>query len=198
MAIEFLMLQGVRNLAPLSISPSSGVNLIYGLNGSGKTSVLESLFYLGRAKSFRTNKKQEIVNTNASELIVSAKVEQKETEHRLGIQLDENGGNKLKLDGENINRLSEASSLVPCQLITPESFDVFWSSPKARRSFLDFGLFHVEHEYQKQWLEFSKLLKQTNALLRAGNASPRELEYWYKTYLVAGNKIDGLRERFLT
>ena len=135
---------------------------------------------MGRAKSFSTNKKLEIVNTQSSELVVSAKLEQKDTEHRLGIQLDENGGNKLKLDGEVITSLSEASSLVPCQLITPESFDVFWSSPKARRAFLDFGLFHVEHEYQKQWLEFSKLLKQTNALLRLGNASQRELSIGIK------------------
>ena len=55
----------------------------------------------------------------------------------------------------------------------------------------------MEHEYQKQWLEFSKLLKQTNALLRYGSANHRELEYWYKTYLQAGNKIDDLREAFL-
>ncbi len=197
MLIKQLYIAGFRNIQAANINTEERVNIFFGKNGSGKTSVLESLFYLGRAKSFRTNKKQEVINTEQSSLVVSAQVEQKDNEHRLGIQLDESGNNRLKLDGEMITRLSEASSLVPCQIITPESFDVFWSSPKARRSFLDFGLFHVEHEYQKNWLEYSKLLKQTNALLKLGNADKRELEYWYKTYLAAGNKIDSLREAFL-
>lgn len=197
MLIKQLYIAGFRNIEAASLTTEKRVNVFFGKNGSGKTSVLESLFYLGRARSFRTNKKQEIVKVGNPNLIVSAQLEQQDNEHRLGIQLDGNGSNRLKLDGEIVTRLSEASSLVPCQLITPESFDVFWSSPKARRSFLDFGLFHVEHEYQKQWLEFSKLLKQTNALLRSGNANQRELEYWYKTYLQAGNRIDDLREAFL-
>jgi len=197
MLIKQLYIAGFRNIEAASIVTDKRVNVFFGKNGSGKTSILESLFYLGRAKSFRTNRKQEIINNDKADLVVSAQIDQKEADHRLGIQLDNNGGNKLKLDGEVINKLSEASSLVPCQLITPESFDIFWSSPKARRSFIDFGLFHVEHEYQKSWLEFSKLLKQTNALLRLGNASQREVEYWYKTYIEAGNKIDSLREAFL-
>jgi DNA replication and repair protein RecF len=196
--IKQLYIAGFRNIEAANIETDKRVNVFYGKNGSGKTSILESLFYLGRAKSFRTNKKSEIVKTGMSDLVVSAKLDQKENEHRLGIQLDESGNNRLKLDGEILNRLSEASTLVPSQLITPESFDVFWSSPKARRSFLDFGLFHVEHEYQKLWAGYVKLLKQTNALLRQGNASLREIEYWYEAYLVSANKIDDLRETFLT
>lgn len=197
MLIEQLHIAGFRNIVAADISTSKRVNIFYGKNGSGKTSILESLFYLGRAKSFRTNKKKELVNTKCKDLVVRAKLHQDNNEHQLGILFGSDGSNKIKLDGELLTKLSEASSLVPTQLITPESFDVFWSSPKARRAFVDFGLFHVEHEFKEKWLEFNKLLKHTNALLRNSNSTYREIEYWYKTYLKSAVELDGLREAFL-
>lgn len=81
-------------------------------------------------------------------------------------------------------------------MITPESFDVFFNAPKARRSYLDFGLFHVEHEYQNHWVTYNRLQKQTNALLRMGNSEDRELLYWYKNLIEAANRVEALREMF--
>ena len=197
MLVEQLYIAGFRNIEAANVVTDKQVNIFFGKNGSGKTSILESLFYLGRAKSFRTNKKQEIIRTDSNELIVSAKICQKDQHHQLGIGLDKKGTTKLKLNGDDLQRLSEASSLVPSQLITPESFDVFWSSPKSRRSFIDFGLFHVEHEYKNKWQDYIKLLKHNNALLRNPNSSYREIEYWYRSYLTLANEIDSLREAFL-
>ncbi len=197
MLISQLNILGFRNIETAKITTNKRVNVFYGKNGSGKTSILESLFFLSRAKSFRTSKKSELVKDGSSLLAVSAEIEQQSTSHKLGIGLQNNGSSKLKLNGEVVTKLSQASILFPTQLITPESFDVFWSSPKSRRSFFDFGLFHVEHGFQKQWIAYSKTLKQTNALLRRGNANQRELLFWYRGLVDLAHEIDNFRETFL-
>ncbi|NVK25722.1 MAG: DNA replication/repair protein RecF [Gammaproteobacteria bacterium] len=203
MLVKQLKISGFRNIEQTHIDTHKDVNVFYGANGSGKTSILESVFYLSRAKSFRTNKRLELLKTSSNYLAVNADIMQDETEKNIGIGLDENGNGLLKLDGQISNKLSDVSRLTPVQLITPESFDWFWSVPKARRNFLDFGLFHVEHEFQNLWQNFNKLQKQTNSLLRQvkWNADPknvnRELIYWYKSLIEAAQKVDGFREMFL-
>jgi DNA replication and repair protein RecF len=197
MLISQLKIFGFRNIETASITTDKRVNVFYGKNGSGKTSILESLFFLSRAKSFRTSKKGELLKDGCSLLAVSADLEQQSKTHKLGIGLEGNGTSKLKLDGEVVTKLSQASILFPTQLITPESFDVFWSSPKARRSFFDFGLFHVEHEFQNDWIAYNKTLKQTNALLRRGGVNQRELLFWYRGLVDLAQKIDNFRELFL-
>ena len=196
MLIESVNLLGFRNIKSASLKTDADVNVFYGKNGSGKTSILEALFYLSRAKSFRTNKKIHLLNSDSQMLAVSSTIKQKEEVHQLGIGLHSDGLTKMKLDGEVIHRLSEASALFPVQIITPESFDVFYSSPKARRSFFDFGLFHVEHGFQKSWSDYSKLLKQTNVLLRKRQKDRRELSFWYKSLIEAAEKIESYRELF--
>ncbi|MBU2918416.1 DNA replication and repair protein RecF [Psychrosphaera sp. F3M07] len=197
MLISQLKIFGFRNIETASLNTNKRVNVFYGKNGSGKTSILEALFFLSRAKSFRTSKKGELLRDGSSLLAVSADLQQHLETHKLGIGLEGKGTTKLKLDGEVVTKLSQASILFPTQLITPESFDIFWSSPKARRSFFDFGLFHVEHEFQNEWNVYSKILKQTNALLRRGGVNQKELLYWYRGLVESANKIDHFRELFL-
>ena len=205
MLVKQLKITGFRNINAVNLDTSKSVNIFYGANGSGKTSVLESVFYLSRAKSFRTSRRLDLLKSDNNFLAVNANIWQENKDRNLGIGLDENGNNQLKLDGDVSNRLSDTSRLTPMQLITPESFDVFWSVPKARRSFLDFGLFHEEHEFQNDWQNFNKLLKQTNSLLRTVkySSSPekansdKELVYWYKNLILAARKVDDFREMFL-
>lgn len=198
MLIKQLNIFGFRNIDAVSLTTDRQVNVFFGRNGSGKTSILESLYYLSRAKSFRTNKKQELIKTDQTMLAVNVELFQQEREYKMGIGLDDKGTSRLKLDGELLNKLSDASLLTPTQIITPESFDIFWSSPKSRRSFLDFGLFHVEPVFKTEWQVYTKQLKQTNALLKSAHSDLRELEYWYSGLIDSGNKIDNLREEFLS
>lgn len=196
MLVESVIFSNFRNIRFADLDTSKMVNVFYGKNGGGKTSVLEALFYLGRAKSFRTSKRKSLINNDNERFTISAALQQKEHKHRLGIALDNKGESLIKLDGEVVSRLSEASTLFPTQVITPESFDVFFSSPKARRSFVDFGLFHVEPEYQTRWTAYVRIHKQTNALLRQGKANKQELVYWYNALIDAAEVIEGFRKTF--
>lgn len=196
MLVESVVISNFRNIESANLQTDQTVNVFYGKNGGGKTSILEALYYLGRAKSFRTTKRNTLINNQQERLAVSAKIQQQKKAYRLGIGLDNRGDSLIKLDGESLSRLSEASALFPTQVITPESFDVFFSSPKARRSFVDFGLFHVEHEYQTRWSEFVRIHKQTNALLRQARASRQELRFWYNSLIESAERIEHFRKTF--
>jgi len=201
MLIKQLKVTAFRNIESIAVDTDKQVNVFYGANGSGKTSILESLFFLSRAKSFRTNRRLDLLKTQRQYLAVNLDISQQQKERNIGIGLDEKGNSILKLDGEVSKKLSETTSLTPVQLITPESFDIFWSVPKARRSYLDFGLFHVEHEFQTIWQQYQKLLKQTNNLLRKSaqkrDQDNRELSFWYKSLINASNEVDRFRQMFI-
>ena len=55
---------------------------------------------------------------------------------------------------------------IAVQIITPESFILFFGGPKDRRRFIDLGLFHVKHSFSDNGESFHRILKQRNACLR--------------------------------
>jgi DNA replication and repair protein RecF len=185
-----------RNIETATIDTSKKVNVIFGENGSGKTSVLEAAYFLSRAKSFRTNKRNELISLGQKSFVVSGLVQSGEELERLGCSLDDKGNTIYRLDKVPIDKLSTVSNKLPIQLITPESFDIFWGSPKARRSFFDFGLFHVEQQFHQLWSEFNRISKQIGSLLRNTN-NLNELIYWYELFLDRAGQIDLLRKRFV-
>ena len=74
MIIECIHVQNVRNLTSVVIEPSPGLNVFIGANASGKTAILEAIYFLSRVKSFRTPKAQHVIQYKAPSLMVTAKI----------------------------------------------------------------------------------------------------------------------------
>ena len=74
MALLSLVIRNVRNIRDALIEPAERINLIIGKNGSGKTAFLESIFLLGRGRSFRTSYTRELINNDSEGFIVSGKI----------------------------------------------------------------------------------------------------------------------------
>ena len=72
MKIKRLLIQNFRNIAFLDLSPSPSFNVIYGANGTGKTSFLEAISYLGFGRSFRTSKYQSLIKDEDPFFSISA------------------------------------------------------------------------------------------------------------------------------
>ncbi len=175
MSVLKLLTQNFRNLDGGQITFHPDNNFILGENGSGKSSLLEALFFLGHGKSYRTSKVNSIVNYNETKFVVSIKdIEQQQ----LGLSRDlVTGVTYIKVNGERQSRLSDLAKNIAVQIVTPESFKLFFGGPKERRRFIDLGLFHVKHDFSQQWREFSRILKQRNACLRS-SSSHSMLDYW--------------------
>ena len=195
MSVVKLLTENFRNLAGDSLNFHPSHNFIIGDNGSGKSSLLEAIFYLAHGKSYRTSKSLNIVTHDKKDFIVSIKDSH---DKQLGISRNfTNSITTIKIDGEQKKRLSELAKNIAVQIITPESFKLFFGGPKERRRFIDLGLFHVKHEFSHQWREFSHVLKQRNACLRASNAETM-VDYWTDVFCQHSDLVDQSRTEYVS
>ena len=147
MSLSHLSLNNFRNIEALTLEPVNGINIIYGENGSGKTSLLEAIYFLSHGKSFRTAKHKNIIQHQQDKFVIHGRKALHDLSIPIGISKNQAGETSLKIQGKTSRKISELAQLVPVQVITPESYSLFFGGPKERRKFLDLGLFHVEHDF---------------------------------------------------
>ncbi len=169
MSLSRLDVRQLRNLEHVQITPNEGLNLLVGQNASGKTSLLEAIYLLGRSRSFRAAHSKKMIRHEQKELIVFGRVSGEGGKtHSLGLSISrDNSGFRAKVDGAVLKRSSELALLLPLLFISPDGDRLISGSPRQRRRFLDLGLFHVEHEFLSLWQRFNRALLQRNAALRS-------------------------------
>lgn len=195
MSLQKLDIFNVRNIRRASLDPSPALNFIYGANASGKSSLLEALFILGRARSFRTTHIKQVVKFDENSLIVSGKVQQTNGHHcQLGVQFD---GKALEIRIQQMSNQPRhllAYSL-PIQLIEPKSYRLLDSGPQVRREFIDWGTFNDNEQFLKAWRHYKTALVQRNALLK--QKQTLQIHVWNKEILNYGTIVDEFRRAYL-
>jgi DNA replication and repair protein RecF len=189
----------VRNLVAVSLDCHSKANIIYGANGSGKTSLLEAIFLLGRGKSFKHRDLRLVVNRGQDSLIVSGRVVRPtaNTEHQLGVMRSVKGGFEARCDGASLSSAGQLASELPIQLVDAHSFSLLEGGPLQRRQFIDWGVFHVEHGFSDLWRRFQKALKQRNQLLRHGRIDEDLLKLWSQELAPLNEMITEQRREYI-
>jgi DNA replication and repair protein RecF len=195
MFLEKIQVEDFRNLKSASLDLHPEINLIYGDNGSGKTSLIESIHYLGFGRSFRTRKPKSVIRYEEVMFTVYGKLQQENGTIPIGIQKYTDQRTKIRVNGEDVERMSDMVKLCPMQLYTPQSTELLTGSPSVRRSFLDWGLFHVEHPYLSDYTRFKRALSQRNALLKSAQSGRIEYDFWTKEYVESGQLIDAHRRK---
>lgn len=193
MSIESLYVKNFRNLTEQRISFNSNLNFIVGDNGSGKSSLLEAVFFLGHGKSFRTSKSDLVCHFDEDVFFLNVK---DESSNSFGLSKGkEDVSFLIKKNGNRVSRLSELATDFAVQVVTPESFRLLSGGAKERRKFIDLGMFHVKHEFSSQWKIFSKILKQRNALLK-NRFESKSYEYWTSEFVTYSELLSELREEY--
>jgi DNA replication and repair protein RecF len=194
MTIERLEFSQVRNLRPQSFLPHPRLNLLYGDNGSGKTSVLEALHLLGLGRSFRSGKIRRLINDSASECYVTALFLGGQ---RAGVRKLADSSSEMRLNGRSDVTVAELALQLPLQLLNPEVMDLLDGGSKPRRALLDWGVFHVEHRFFPLWQRYQRALKQRNSLLRNGTIKRSELRPWHVEMAEAASVIHEFRQTYV-
>jgi DNA replication and repair protein RecF len=101
---------------------------------------------------------------------------------------------QVKLAGERVSRISQLVGTLPLQLINPDSFRLLEGSPAQRREFLDWGVFHVKHDFFDVWQRVRRALKHRNALLRHGRIDHASISPWETELSEWGERLDVLRQ----
>ena len=208
MSLEFINIFNARNLIDFKFNPSPTINIIYGVNGSGKTTILESIYFLLRSRIFRNNKYKSFINIDSSDCTIFSKFSNTSSDKfTLGIRRSKHCSQPtIHLNKNKINSLSQISNLVLLGLVTPESFSLLDSGPGIRRKFLDWGVFHVEHDFLNTWKSYKKILNNRNTLLRNLNYKYKsinnipdnvldDLNCWSPQLIVFNNKLTDYRKK---
>lgn len=174
MLFEEIGLCNVRVFNQADIVAKPGMNLIYGRNGTGKTSFLEAISLLSRARSFRTKKINDVIKKGQQHFIVTAKIINEELQSiSSGIERKQTETH-IRFAGEEVKKVSDQARNLPVLVLTPESQGLLNETPKERRRWLDWLMFHVEPAYLENWSKYQKSLRQRNQLLRENS---RDVEF---------------------
>ncbi|MCP1673369.1 DNA replication and repair protein RecF [Natronocella acetinitrilica] len=181
---------GVRNLQACRLSFEPGFTVVTGANAAGKTSVLEAVHLLGRGRSFRARRLDQVIGREQSVMRVVGVCETTHGSHRLGLEYSQRQC-RVRLDGEDVRLLSQLAKILPVQVINTETQRILQDGPAGRRLYLNWGCFHVSMNYHADWQRHERALRQRNAALRSGDG--RLARVWEGELVTSGEAVDEAR-----
>jgi len=189
-----LTVTNVRCIEQAELDVPPGLSLVWGANGSGKTSLLEAIFLLGRGRSFRTRNSERLIQRGQDHLRVIGRVVGPSGHAQgLGFEVTRNG-TSARIGGRPAESLAELSQAFPVQVIEPGVHKLVEEGGYRRRRWMDWAVFHVEPHFVDTWVRYTRALKQRNAALKlkTGQAS-----VWDPELARLGEVIAESRGRFV-
>ena len=168
MIIKSLAIRNFRNHTSKSLSFNPGINVITGPNTSGKTNIVEAVYYLSLARSFRSVDDEDLVAHRAEYAEIDSQIIEGELKRNIRILITKKGRSVL-INGKKVSKVSDLAKCVNVLLFEPKDVLLFRGSPKERRNFLDINLSKQFPVYLEYISRYEKALKQRNELLKSGN-----------------------------
>jgi DNA replication and repair protein RecF len=181
---------------------AEGTTVITGSNGSGKTSVLEAVAYLGSRRSFRGAPPEAMVRSGAERAIVRAHIDNRDSPALVEAEILPAGRSRTRVNRKTVSGRGELGAAAPCTIFSPEDLAIVSGGPKGRREVLDDALAVLDAEGARAADETDRILRQRAALLRqSGGRATGEvvatLDVWDQRLADAGKVLVAARERLV-
>ncbi len=202
MWLEKISLLNFKNYEELELSFSEQINCLVGENGSGKTNLLDAIYYLSLTKSAFSTTEAQNIRHQAPFFMVKGLIHK--NDHDYQIQFSVQGGQKKvgKNNGVNYDRLSEHIGSFPVVLITPDDTDIIKGGSEIRRKFFDGLISQIDSVYLENLINYNHVLKQRNSLLKQfaenNNYDSDLLDSYSDQLLDFGAKIYAYRKAFVS
>lgn len=200
MRIKQISLYQFKNASEETLPFSDGVNVIYGENASGKTNLLEAMFFFAAGKSFRGCKDRELIRFGEEEAraelrFVRGAADSVET--RMGVTFRKAQKRQITVEGQPVKKLAEYLGLFRAVIFTPDHLHLVKGAPECRRRFLDLAICQSFPRYAASVHEYGRLFQQKNALLKQEKPDKRLLEVYNERMAAASAVITFNRFRYL-
>lgn len=167
MKVLSVRLQSFLSYSAASVEFSDGLNVITGENASGKTNLIDSIYYASIGKSSRQNKDKDLIRWKSEGgARVTVKVQKKYGKHEIDISIDPQGKKRVLVDGVPLLRLGELMGVLNVVFFSPNEMRLVKESPQDRRRFMDIHLCQQSKTYFYTLQRYQKLLVQRNTLLK--------------------------------
>ena len=193
MEIDSLEMISFRNHEKTKIEFGPGLTILWGKNGSGKTSILEAIHSLSLGKSFRTNNKKEMVKDGKNSFLLRGFFKNAQgNESLVSFSHDRLGNKKIKINKKTITKRKELLGLNSVVVFSPEEESITKGPPGERRKFFNKVFSICSKTYLGKLLTYNKILKQRNAVLKNNHkkqSTIEELDLWSEPLADAGEKL---------
>lgn len=204
MILSSIYLKNFRSHKNTSINFSEKINYIVGGNGQGKTSVLESIYFLCTTKGYNSKSDIEVTRFNEKEFEIKGSFKDlTENDIKIYFSLEENRKYYFQ-NGKLINRISDVIGKFPVVILTPGDHSITQGSPGDRRKFVDSVISQSSETYLKLLLDLNRTLRQRSSLLtrikeqnRRSQIIHNELDAWTLKLVDVGTEIINYRIKFI-
>ncbi|MEN9731047.1 MAG: hypothetical protein RL488_357 [Actinomycetota bacterium] len=195
MLVRHLTLSHFRNHTATDVALNSGVNLLVGFNGQGKTNFVEAIAYLATLSSHRVAGYQPLIQHDQPQAIIRALVSHDERDVLVEVELNRENPNRARINKSDSKRVRDVLGVVHTVVFAPEDLDIVKKDPSNRRAFIDELVVQVWPRFAGVYSDYDRVLKQRNTLLRTarqtgtrGNALST-LDAWDDQMVRLGSEI---------
>ena len=192
-------LTNFRNYESVDIEFSSGVNLIYGPNGQGKTNLVEALNFFAALDSHRVAGQSPLIKQGKSTAIISLELAHENRDLLLEYEINEGSSNRARLNKSEVAKPKDILGYLNSVIFAPEDLDTVKRDPSNRRSFLDQLIVQFNPRMHGIYADYDRVLKQRNTLLKSARATGTKgdglstLDAWDQALIKNGTEIIAAR-----
>lgn len=177
MRVLSVLLRDFRNIKYLEISLSPGINLFYGMNGQGKTNILESIEILSTTRSQRASKECELVRHEAAEAGICGKFQKNGLDFEILVNLYKNKRKTCVKNGKAVTADSVFGSVNVVKFF-PDDVEIIKGPPQLRRKYADMEISLTDRIYYQDYKNYTRLIDARNQVLKAvSEYRPQSVEY---------------------
>jgi DNA replication and repair protein RecF len=195
-----LTLINFKNYSEASLQLSPGVNCFTGNNGSGKTNLIDAIYYLSFTKSYFTPSDTQNIKHNEQMFVIQGTFVLNENKEEIFCGVKSGSKKQIKRNNQEYERFSDHIGLLPVVMVAPVDQILITEGSDERRRFIDSIISQVNKTYLDNLINYNKVLAQRNAYLKqvAGRLVDfAMLEVWDEQLIEFGNAIHSVRKDFM-
>lgn len=201
MHLKSLQLVNFKNYESVRLEFSNNINVLVGTNGSGKTNLLDAIYYLSITKSAFLSSDQHLIKNGEKFFSIKGvmQTDKDETEIFCAVQP---GNKKVVREGANdYQKISDHIGKYPVVLIAPDDTELVREGSEERRKFFDSIISQIDKSYLESLIQYNHVLKQRNSLLKMFSEGKRfdavALETYDRVLISKGEAIFARRKKFV-